>query len=204
MKRSFLFLAAALILTGAGAASADEAKVMAVTGEAFIAGADGIMRAKPGMSCAAGDMVMTRPGAVVDLVLNGQAGCRLLPDTTAAVAGMKDGNIRVLVAEGNIVLNVKKMPEGTRFLVDTPTSVAAVRGTQFWGRVAGNEGTAVTTFAVKEGGIRVRSKETGAEADLNAGQAVDLGPGQTGLSPRPATAAELDAMKAADELAERM
>jgi len=203
MKKASLFLTAALLLA-AGAACADEAKIMAVSGEAFIAGTDGIMRAKPGMTCATGDMVMTRPGAVVDLVLNGQAGCRLLPDTTAAVAGMKDGSMRILVAEGNIVLNIKKLPEGTRFLVDTPTSVAAVRGTQFWGRVAGGEGAAATTFAVKEGGIRVKSKETGAEVDLNAGQAVDLNPGQTGLSPRSATPAEMDAMKAADELADRM
>ena len=187
-----------------GSALAGEAKIMGLNGEAFMANKDGIYRVKPGMSCEAGDMLMTREGCHLDLVIGGQAGCRMLPNTTVAIASTRSEGMKLLVAEGNVVMNIKHLTGGSEFTIDTPTAVAAVRGTQFWGRVAGNETQTLTTFAVKEGSVRVTAKESGRTVDLTVGQAADLGSGPGEMLSRPATEQEMAAMKIADEIAGHM
>ncbi|MBP9733725.1 MAG: FecR domain-containing protein [Candidatus Omnitrophica bacterium] len=203
MKRTILLFSLSL-LAWTGAAIAGETKVMDTAGEAFIANGHGISRLTAGMKCEAGDMLMTRPGGTADVLVNGLAACRLLPGTTAALAGVHGDKMQILVAEGDVILNVKKLPETSRFLVDTPTAVAVVRGTQFWGRVAGIDEAIRTTFAVKEGVVRVTMKDSGAEVDLSAGDAVDIDPGVTELHARKATQEEMGAMRAADQMAGNM
>lgn len=203
MKKQFWIGAAvaAAVLAG-GSALANEAKIMSVTGEAFIVNRDGIHRAKPGMSCEAGDMVMTHEGCQLDLSVAGQAGCRMLPGTTVAVASVRPEIIKLVVAEGNVVLNVKKLASGSEFVVDTPAAVAAVRGTQFWGRVTGGESASpVTTFAVREGSVQIFDKASEQSVTLKAGQAADLAEhtGQPRL--RAALPAEMNAMAVADQIA---
>lgn len=204
MKRLGMAVVLAAAVAGAAPAFAADAKVTGVSGESFVAGKDGIVRVKPGMSCGSGDMIMTRKGAQLEIVIDGQAGCRLLPETTAAIGGTGTGKMKLLVAEGNVVMNVQKLAAGSEFVLDTPTSVAAVRGTQFWGRVTGGEASAESTFAVKEGAVRVMSKITGSTVDLSAGQAVDLSGAPKELKARPALPEEMAAMKVADEIASRM
>ncbi len=185
-----------------GTAWAGEGKILDLTGEAYIATKNSIQKVKAGMACEAGDMIVTHEGCTLDFMVNGQAACRLLPNTTAVIGSLREKNIKLLIAEGNIVLNVKKLDPQTKFAVDTPTCVAAVRGTQFWGRVAGKENTTVTTFAVKEGAVEVTQKETNQTVMLNVGQAIDLAAAPS--QPRPATPDEMAAMKAADDLAKQM
>lgn len=199
--KTFAFIAAAVLCCGSAAAG--EAKVIALNGEAFVVNPDGIMRAKPGMVCAAGDMIMTREGCQLEVLFNGQIGCRFLPNTSAVVASVDAEKSKLIVAEGNVIFNIKSLSGGT-FMMDTPTAVAAVRGTQFWGRVAGGENETMTSFAVKEGSVSVLSKASGQSTTLNAGQAVDLGSGTTSVQVRPAAPAEMEAMKIADDMASRM
>ena len=187
-----------------GSAHAGDAKIGEMTGEAFIVGKDGIYRAKTGMAANAGDVVMTRQGGQLDLIVNGQAGCLMLADSVVAIANTDQERTKLMVAEGNVVLNIKPLTPGSEFTVDTPSAVATVRGTQFWGRVTGGEGEAVSTFAVKEGSVRVTAKESGKTVDLSAGQAVDLAEQAADVNARSATAGEMDAMKAADLIAKRM
>ncbi len=204
MNRQFWIGAAvaAAVLTG-GSAWADGARIMAVTGDAFVANQDGIQRAKKGMTCEAGDMVMTRQGCHLDLSVGGQAGCRMLPGTTAAIGSVTPERIKLVVAEGNVVLNVKKLAAGSEFTVDTPTSVAAVRGTQFWGRVTGGESASpVTTFAVREGSVQIYDKASSKSVTVNAGQAVDMAGGKAGDPVvRTALPDEMNAMAVADQIA---
>lgn len=205
MKKFWMCAVSALAIVSGGSALAGEVKITGMTGnDAYIAGKQGIQRIVQGTSCEAGDMLVTRAGTQLEIVVNGQIGCRILPGTTLAVGSTRENRTKLLVAEGNIVLNVKKLGENSEFTVDTPTAVAAVRGTQFWGRVAGGEGETISTFAVREGAVRITQKETGHLVDLSPGQAVDLG--EVGAAPqaRPATADEMSAMKIADEIASRM
>lgn len=200
MKRticSFFLIFGALT----SAAFAAEARVLKVSGDAFVAAEDGIARIEEGRICKAGDMLMTRPGASIDVILDGVAVCRMLPGTTAALAPTRGGRTQILIAEGDVVFNVRKLPEGAQFLVDTPTAVAAVRGTQFWGRVAGGPDAARTTFAVKEGVVNIAPKASDVSIDLAAGQAVDLTAADQPASSRRASDAEMAAMRIADELA---
>ena len=202
MKKLVTWVAVVGLALVGGTALAGEAKVMRLSGEAFIANADGIQRVKPGMTCGTGDMVMTREGCQLDLSVNGQAGCRMLPNTTAAIASTKSDGMKILVAEGNVVLNIKKLEAGQKFTVDTPTAVAAVRGTQFWGRVTDSQaGSTVTTFAVREGSVEILSKSSNQRVTINAGQAVDLTADATQTALRPALKEEMDAMAVADDIA---
>ncbi len=190
----------AAVMACSGLAAAGQAKIGEVKGEAFIANKEGLFRAKTGMVCVDGDMVMTRKGCYLDLIFNGKAGVRLLPETTSAIASADAEDVRILVAEGNVVFNVKPAAAGGQFTLDTPTAVAAVRGTQFWGRVTGSETDTLTTFAVKEGTVRVTSKETGKSVDLTVGQAADLANGVDGPQARSAQADEMAAMAVADQI----
>ena len=202
MKKFGAWAVAIGLVLVSGSVLAGEAKIMRLSGEAFIANADGIQRVKPGTVVGAGDMVMTREGCQLDLSVNGQAGCRMLPNTTAAIASTKSDGMKILVAEGNVVLNIKKLEAGQKFTVDTPTAVAAVRGTQFWGRVTDSQaGSTVTTFAVREGSVEILSKATNQSVTVNAGQAVDLDAGAKQPALRPALQEELAAMAVADDIA---
>ena len=110
--------------------------------------------------------------------------------------------VRLVVAEGNVVLNVKKLAPETRFSVETPVSIAAVRGTQFWGRVSGSETQSpVSTFAVREGAVEILAKSSDQRVTLQAGQAVDLAADTGSVQLRPALAQELEAMAVADQIA---
>ncbi len=79
------------------------------------------------------------------------------------------------LSKGNAILNLEKLPKGTSFQVETPTAIAAVRGTQFWGRVnPENPNNPITTFAVRRGQVEVLAKSEGKKFILEAGQALDV------------------------------
>ena len=106
------------------------------------------------------------------------------------------------IMSGNAVLNLKKLSPASTFKVETPTAVAAVRGTQFWGRVDLQKAdNPVTTFAVREGIVTVMVKNAGKLFYLKKGQALDI-PKNTSIAPsiRPALDAEMEAMKQASAI----
>ncbi len=100
-----------------------------------------------------------------------------------------------------MILNLDKLPAGSTFQIETPTAVASVSGTQFWGRVDMAEvANPVTTFAVREGRVQITDKISCKAFDLEKGQALDIPKNGAAPTIRPALDAELAAMAQADAI----
>lgn len=158
--------------------------------------------AATGQTCRQGDILKTTPGCAIDIALNNLAGCRVLASSECAIETADKAATHLKLVKGNAILNLDSLPKGTTFKVETPTAVAAVRGTQFWGRV--NDalpGNPVTTFAVREGQVEITDKTSASKYLLAPGQALDIPRDQT-LSPivRPALPEEMQAMSQADQI----
>ncbi|PJZ29533.1 adhesin Lsa19 [Leptospira kmetyi] len=141
--------------------------------------------------------VKTDSEAVLDLTSK-LGSFRLLGGSTATVATLNAESASFQVSEGNVLIKAGKLAKGQSLLVDTPTVVAAVRGTQFWGRVNGKDESG--TFAVREGAVEITRKSDNARVLIEAGQAVDLKPGEKDLKPRTAAKEELAAMEQIDQM----
>ncbi|EMG10215.1 sigma factor regulatory protein, FecR/PupR domain protein [Leptospira interrogans serovar Icterohaemorrhagiae str. Verdun HP] len=96
------------------------------------------------------------------------------------------------------MIKAGNLAKGQSLIVHTPTVVAAVRGTQFWGRVNGKDETG--TFAVREGAVEITRKSDNAKVLIEAGQALDLKPGDRDLKVRVAAKEELAAMEQIDQM----
>jgi ferric-dicitrate binding protein FerR (iron transport regulator) len=201
MKR-ILTLVLALLVPSASALAAQGAVVSKLDGEAVILRGAEAIPAAVGSECRDGDRLVTSPACVADVSVNGLAGCRVLQDTEIAMASVRAEDMRVEVKKGNVILNLDKLPKDSSFRVETPTAVATVRGTQFWGRVdAANPDNPVTTFAVREGSVEILAKAAGKSFVLEQGQALDI-PLDAAAAPqvRPALEAEMQAMAQADSI----
>lgn len=141
--------------------------------------------------------VKTDSDAVLDLTSK-LGSFRLLGGSTATLSALNAESASFQVSEGNVLIKAGKLAKGQSLLVDTPTVVAAVRGTQFWGRVNGKDESG--TFAVREGAVEITRKSDNARVLIEAGQAVDLKPGDKDLKPRTAAKEELAAMEQIDQM----
>ena len=147
-----------------------------------------------------GDLLQTGPDCQVDMSMNDLAGCRVLAGSKVEVMGWKPENMSLSVTEGNVILNLKKLPEGSVFKLETPAAVAAVRGTQFWGRVDTQKtDDPVTTFAVREGEVEILDKATSRTFSLKKGEALDISKDSSAPAVvRAALEGEMKAMEQAD------
>lgn len=141
--------------------------------------------------------VKTEADAVVDLTSK-LGSFRLLGGSTANVAALNAEAARFQVSEGNVLVKSSKLSKEQTLTVDTPTVVAAVRGTQFWGRVNGKDESG--TFAVREGAVEITRKSDNRKILIEAGQALDLKPGEAELKLRTAAKEELAAMEQIDQM----
>ncbi|RHX83972.1 adhesin Lsa19 [Leptospira stimsonii] len=141
--------------------------------------------------------VRTETDAVLDLTSK-LGSFRLLGGSVAKVATLNAETVSFQVSDGNVLIKTSKLTKGQSLTVDTPTVVAAVRGTQFWGRVNGKDESG--TFAVREGSVEITRKSDNARVLIEAGQAVDLKPGDKELKTRVAAKEELSAMEQIDQM----
>lgn len=189
------------ILSGASA-EPGEVVISKVQGAPMIVRDGQEIAAVEGAICRTNDLLKTTPGCVLDIAMNGRAGCRVLASSEVLIASAENDRMHLRLDNGNIILNVDKLPKGSEFMIETPTAVAAVRGTQFWGRVEGAQiGSPVTTFAVREGAVEILTKVSGQVFKVEQGQALDI-PEDPAAVPliRPALAEELAAMEQAQTI----
>ncbi len=201
MKKTHLFLLMLSLLSLPAAASAENAVITGVQGSAEIMREGNVMPVTPGMAVQSGDKLKTGADCTADVAMNGVAGCRLLPGTEAEVKNAGKASMDLRLHSGNAIFNLQKLDGGSSFRVETPTAVATVRGTQFWGRVDALSGGPVTTFAVRQGSVDVLVKATNTTISLKEGQALDIAKDDSIVpSLRPALAAELEAMEQASSI----
>ncbi|MEI1278595.1 FecR domain-containing protein [Leptospira venezuelensis] len=143
------------------------------------------------------EIVKTDKDATLDLTTT-LGTVRLLGGSEASIAALRADQNYIKINSGNILVKVAKLKKNESISIDTPTVVAAVRGTQFWGQV--NPANETGTFAVREGSVQITRKDDEARVLVKAGEAVDLGPGIKALKVRPAAAGELSAMEQIDQM----
>ncbi len=192
----FLFLTA---VAPAFAAESPTGVVTAVTGDTAVIRRGSVIPAVAGMEIRKDDVLQSSSGGSMDISLNNLAGCRVLPSSEVNIDETVTENMRLNVASGNVILNLQKLPKTSRFRVETPTAVASVRGTQFWGRVDAASGDAVTTFAVREGAVDVLAKGARRNFRLKPGQALDI-PREGKPTSRAALEDEMQAMEQASSV----
>lgn len=155
--------------------------------------------ASEGLVIRQGDELRSTEETVIDVVREGQWGYRLLGKANSRLAELGVKNI-VEMDEGNIIVHIKEMTTGEEFELQTPIAVAAVRGTQFWGRVQPVEGNSTATIAVRQGSIELTLRATGETVTLGQGQAADMDEKSAPVQVRPAIDAEMQAMTQADAI----
>ena len=196
-------LAVALVFqTHSAAAAPKRAVISNLQGSAVIIRDGQTLPVSAGMACQKKDIIRTGPQCTLDLTMNDVAGCRLLAASECALMRSGKRHMHLKIMSGNAVLNLKKLSPVSTFKVETPTAVAAVRGTQFWGRVDLQKAdNPVTTFAVRSGTVEVLDKASGKNFTLREGQALDIPKDMTTPpSTRPALAGEMAAMEQASSI----
>ena len=204
MKRfSFLILSFLFLFQTPLFALGEKIIISHVAGQPQIIRDGKTIPAQAGASCQTGDILKTvTPECHLDVAMNDLAGCRILPSSECVIVNGSESSMRFQIKSGNAILNLKKLPANSTFEVETPTAIAAVRGTQFWGRVdANNIDNPVTTFAVREGMVNIFAKNVGKTFSLEKGQALDI-PKDSSTAPviRPALETELKAMEQASSI----
>lgn len=201
LTKTAVGLALSLTLVLPAARAAEKAFISRLQGEAVIERGSEPIPASVGAPCQTGDVLRSGPGCTVDVTLNDQAGCRLLPESSFRIESAEAAATHLRLESGNAILNLDKLPSGSTFQVETPTAVAAVRGTQFWGRVdSGQSASPVTTFAVREGTVEILAKGSGQTFTLQAGQALDIPQGADIPAVRAALVDEMSAMEQASSI----
>ena len=143
-------------------------------------------------------VLKTGQGSVIDLAAGDEIAIRLLGNSQFSIAEILRQKVRVRVADGNILVKVGKLRRDRSVSVVTPTAIASVRGTQFWGQVKKGDSSGV--FAVREGSVSVKLHKSGQELVVNKGEAVQIAPGARGMKKRKALAAEMGAMQQIDQI----
>jgi len=146
----------------------------------------------------AGDVVRTGPGSTVELRWVGWAGgmrIRIDQNTRFRVTrsiinkSTSEEEARLRVDFGKIWLRLRQALTGkSKFEVETPTVVAAVRGTVFSVAVA-EDGT--SDIEVLEGEVAVTGRD-GAATTLTGGSRTAIAPGQQAAETQPLSAEELE------------
>jgi hypothetical protein len=92
---------------------------------------------------------------------------RMKPKSLLSVGGKAEtGDKKIKVDMGSILFNIKKRVKKGSFAVETPTSVATVKGTVFW-MVVREDGT--NLLVVLEGAMELKNKKTGEVQKVKAG-----------------------------------
>jgi len=123
------------------------------------------------------DVIATLAESEVRIEMPDGSAVRLRENTVLEVATLKTSgsavNTRVRLIDGSFVTNVKKVTDGrSRFEFETPTAVAAIRGTSVEVTSRKNHGTAIKTF---DGSIEAGAAKSKRRSVVGNYQMVEVG-----------------------------
>ena len=115
----------------AAAAEKLESYISEIKGDAFgiIDGEE--VKLKKDMVIKKGDQIKTRLNAFVDLDLGERGVLRIRPKTDFTLQAIEKENIEINIKKGKVLSCLRKLKKQEQFKVQTPTIIAAVRGTSF-------------------------------------------------------------------------
>ena len=131
-------------------------------------GKDSFSNLKPGTILADGDKVRTgSSGFTAIIFIDDKSTLKLKENSEAIISGQRSARSiakKINMDEGTLRATVKK--QNSNFVIQTPTSVASVKGTDFWMITDPVEGDIVIGL---DGVITLTNNETGAEVDVTEG-----------------------------------
>jgi len=133
----------------------------------------------PGTDVQPGDIVITGSNSMVDLGISGRFRMRIREGSRIQLPGLQVNENGNLVVNGNmqhgkVMLSMQKLAKGDSAYIQTPTSVAGVRGTTFSVAVDSKKNV---TVKVLEGKVQLSPKTGENESPLKVGS-VDIADGQ--------------------------
>ena len=137
---------------------------------------------KVGMILDDGDKVRTgKSGFVAIIFIDDKSTLKVKENSEAVINGRKTKNNiskKINIDGGTIRASITK--QNADFVIQTPTSVASVKGTDFWMLV--NEETGDQIFGI-EGNVSLVNRKTGQEVNVSSGMTGVSNPdGQVGIS----------------------
>ena len=142
------FLTAAVLFFAAAPSFAADATLAKILGPVFYraAGTDRFAPARGGEELLYGDAVKTGSGAIAH-VLIGERGAVLVRENSEFVLQGNPQNTTLRFSFGEFLVGLRrKLERGESFRVRTPSAVAAVRGTLFWGKTDAKKTTTYAGF----------------------------------------------------------
>lgn len=171
-KYIIVFLSFAIVASSVAFVAAKAGKsvavVLKVKGPAEISRGAKKSTAKRGTRMNSGDKIATKSkGFAAVMFTDDKSILKVKPNSILTIQGTRSGKSiakQVTMDVGEMFVKVSKQ-KGT-FQIATPTSVASVKGTQFWA-LEGDQGTTIITL---EGVVELVNKTTGNKVDIPAGQ----------------------------------
>lgn len=169
---------------------------VAVEGDVSLSRNGETQKVRIGTKFEAGDSVMTLADSHLDFVWYEKVGYRLLQSSRITIVEMEEKFLDFKVEEGDLILNVGKLSREFKLQVSTPTSVATVRGTQFWVRFLNQ----IASIIVKEGLVEAMLLASRQTHQLGPGKAIDVPVGAGDALPRDATPEEKEMAEQSEDV----
>jgi hypothetical protein len=166
-------------------ASGLDGQIDFVDGEVWIESSDGRQTADFGSIVELGDLLVTGTDGVVIVSLGDGARIKLRENSRVEI-GINETTPSVGLEQGGLFAQVRRIGgRQTRFEVTTPTTVAGVRGTEFfaaYGRTI--EDRPDLWLCVNEGAVEVAVRQTGSTTIVEEGEGVNVLNGTRTTDPR--------------------
>ena len=128
-----------------------------------------------GTPVADGDVVSTGPESAAVITLDAGDELKLRADTVLTVASSTPAGTRLMLGRGGVFARVRKLLGPTRWTLETPSVVAAVRGTQFFTAYGQTiDESPDVWLCVNEGAVAVTVPETGQDVLVEEGKGVNI------------------------------
>jgi len=152
--------------------AADAGKVAFVSGSAEVSRAGKWQKLALGAMVAEAEQVRTAKAGTLIIALKSGAALKLKPETTLTIA-TADTNTAIELQGGSVFAKVDKRRSGQSFEIRAQTTVAAVRGTEFFFAYGKKEKSKSDLWlCVNEGRVNVTDGATKSEVDVNAGEGI--------------------------------
>ncbi|MBX3327695.1 MAG: FecR domain-containing protein [Nitrospira sp.] len=161
-----------MLVSAASLMAADAGKIAFISGGAEVSRAGKWQKLTLGAAVNETEEVRTGKTGTLIIALRSGAALKLKPETTLTVAAA-DSKTVIELQGGSVFARVDKRRAGQTFEIRAQTTVAAVRGTEFFFAYGKKEKTKSDLWlCVNEGRVNVTDGTTQSDVDVNAGEGI--------------------------------
>lgn len=167
-----IFTIVTLLFSGAALAAVEAGKITFTTGKVEIERGGKWQKATLGATVNETEKLRTGNNGTAVVMLKTGAALKLKPETIIALSSV-DSRTTIELQSGSVFSKIDKKKAGESFEIRAQTTVAAVRGTEFffsYGKKAKDK--ADLWLCVNEGRVNVADSATQSEVNVNAGEGI--------------------------------